>query len=105
MSGFNPDSLSVETPTEYDDDVESSDSIELEIEGLSKKQATQLCQQLSLFVETHDTDALGRFGALLKEATSDQPRSVVRQRFDGGERKPGLEWHTDTDANLTESSE
>lgn len=100
---FDPDSMSIETPTEYDDVPIASNPIELLIDGLSSDEATYLCQQLSLFVETHDVDALSRFGAALQDATSDQPQSVVRHRFENGERRPGLEWHTDTDAEFVSS--
>jgi hypothetical protein len=101
--GFDPDSVSIETPTEYDDVPNASSPIELLVDGLSRDEATYICQQLSLFVETHDPEALGRFSAALQDATSDQPQSVVRQRFEGGERRPDLEWHTDTDAKFATS--
>lgn len=104
-SEFNPDELFVETPTEYDDVPAASNPIEMLVGGLTQQEATYLCQQLSLFIETHDTEALGRFGAALQDATSDQPRSVVRHRFENGERRPGLEWHTDTDADLATSDD
>lgn len=97
-SNFDPDEMSVETPTEYDEDVQTSYPIELLVEDLDRGDATYICQQLSLFLETGDTEALGRFGGALKQATDDQPRSVVRQIYDDGARRPGLEWHTDIDA-------
>lgn len=162
------DSVFVETPTDYPDDVECDHPIELYIGGVSEKAATTISQQLSLFVETHDTRALLRlldalemgiddidevavevgtpadvpgecywpvelevedigfdaaheivetftelaadgfsdstkakeFLGAVEDATSEQPRSVVRLVKDDGSRRDALEWHTDTDVEL-----
>lgn len=166
MQASHDSEIFVETPTEYEDaDLDCDQPLCIHIGRLSRERATYICQQLSLFLEDHDTDAYARalsiltdsvddprnavieietpsdepedcflpieveiedissdmaheivdklnqlianpdqqanairLCELLAEATSNQPRSIVRLVQNDGSRRTGLEWHTDTSA-------
>jgi hypothetical protein len=62
----------VETPTDYGTNTLDCDqTIELHIGGVSNDTATYISQQLSLFVETHDTEAFKRTVGALQSAVDD----------------------------------
>jgi hypothetical protein len=159
----------VETPTEYESSELGCDHpVNIYIGNTNNQTVTYICQQLSLFIETHDDEALfrvletlspalhvsseyaisigtpdnppsdawwpieleienndrgstveiiealqalaaddfngpkqaNRFRDALIEATTDQPRSIVRLVENGGDSRSDLEWHTDTEAEL-----
>jgi hypothetical protein len=46
----------IETPTEYEIDVDCDHPISIYISDPNPDSITYLCQQLSLFVETHDEE-------------------------------------------------
>lgn len=48
----------VETPTEYETDVDCKHPVTIHIGDPNPDAITHLCQQPSLFVETHDEEAL-----------------------------------------------
>lgn len=93
----------VETPTEYDEAANSSYPIELLIEEIGRDDATYLAQQLSLFVETNDAEALVRFGKAVTTAACEDTKSTVRQRFEDGSDVGGLRWDSDVTASIEDS--
>jgi hypothetical protein len=62
----------VETPTDYGTNTLDCDqTIKLYIGGVSNDTATYICQQLSLFIETHDAEAFKRTVSALQSAVDD----------------------------------
>jgi hypothetical protein len=70
----------VETPTEYDDDLDTAQDIVIKTEELSEQARTRLAQDLSLYLEEN---VPGR-------------SSVILDRHDGSAR-PNLRWDSEVD--------
>ncbi|QLH82186.1 hypothetical protein [Halosimplex pelagicum] len=78
MSAKQDDMTFVETPTDYDThSLESDHVIELHIGGVERRPATTIAQQLSLFVETHDTHVLLRLLDALEFGVDDTDELAI----------------------------
>jgi hypothetical protein len=78
MAATRDDTTFVETPTDYEThSLDSEHVIELHIGGVERQAATTIAQQLSLFVETHDTHVLLRLLDALEFGVGDTDKLAV----------------------------
>jgi len=97
----NHDQIGAEVTSEPSIDGTCHWPVELEVEEIGFDKAHQIVGALNqLFAEGFDTPMIPEVRHALKAATADQPRSVVRLCKHDGSKRDGLEWHTDTDADL-----
>jgi hypothetical protein len=78
MNATQDDTTFVETPTDYEThSLDNEHIIELHIGGVERRPATTIAQQLSLFVETHDTHVLLRLLDALEFGVDDTDELAV----------------------------
>lgn len=89
----------VQEPADVPDDC--TYPVEIEVEDIGFDAAHEIVGTLvALTSEWSNEMVAADFREALRQATADQPRSIVRLVKNDGGRRAGLEWHTDTDADL-----
>lgn len=78
--------------------------VEVEIEDADSETVDRIVSALEN-VDSDSIETVAELRGALESGVSDQPRSIVRLKQDGGGRRGTIEWHTDTDADKAETAD